>query len=306
MLVRDRPDELFEDEEFTDLYPSDGCPGFSPGQLAPVSVLQFAENLSDRAAADAVRTRIDFTYALGLELEESGFDYSVLSEFRARLAEGDANDRLLRVVLKRLAEAGLLKSGGRQRSDATHVPAAVRTLSRLELAGKTLRAALEELAVAGGDWLRALIESEWDKFHGRKVEIGKESPAGRLGSPPRRRPSSGTAGWSWRLPGARLVPAEHVVDAACITPARIERARRVHGITLLGPSGARSQPPGQERWRIRQVRLHRGLGQQAGHLPPRADQPELGPLRIDGHDYSQVRFAVSSEEGSSGSWRRRC
>jgi hypothetical protein len=55
---------LFEDEEFADLYPADGRPGFSPGQLALVSVLQFAEDLSDRAAAQAVRTRIDWKYAL--------------------------------------------------------------------------------------------------------------------------------------------------------------------------------------------------------------------------------------------------
>ncbi|MFE2432668.1 transposase [Streptomyces sp. NPDC059373] len=46
------------------MYPADGRPEFSPRQLAMVSVLQFAENLSDRAAADAVRTRIDFKYAL--------------------------------------------------------------------------------------------------------------------------------------------------------------------------------------------------------------------------------------------------
>lgn len=65
MLIRDRLDVLFEDEEFADLYPDDGRPGLSPGQLALVSVLQFAENLSDRAAADAVRTRIDWKYAIG-------------------------------------------------------------------------------------------------------------------------------------------------------------------------------------------------------------------------------------------------
>jgi transposase len=90
MLVRDRLDVLFEDEDFADLFPSDGRSGLSPGQLAMVSVLQFAENLSDSAAADVVRTRIDFKYALGLELEDQGFDYSVLSQFRARLAQGDA------------------------------------------------------------------------------------------------------------------------------------------------------------------------------------------------------------------------
>ncbi|MFF4250506.1 transposase [Streptomyces sp. NPDC001663] len=108
-LIRDRLDVLFEDEEFADLCPADGRPGLSPGQLALVSVLQFAENLSDRAATDAVRTRIDCKYGLGLELDDPGFDYSVLSEFRTRLAEGDRADQLLQLMLDRLVAAGLLK-----------------------------------------------------------------------------------------------------------------------------------------------------------------------------------------------------
>jgi hypothetical protein len=120
-----------------------------------------------------VRTRIDWKYALGLELEDTGFDYSLLCDFRARLVQGDAADRMLRVMLTRLAEAGLLKSGGRQRTDATYVLAAVRRLSRLELAGESLRAALEELAEIAPGWLQPLIEPEWDKRYGRKIEIRK-------------------------------------------------------------------------------------------------------------------------------------
>ncbi|MFJ8007403.1 transposase [Streptomyces fagopyri] len=163
MLVRDRLDVPFEDKEFADLYPSDGRPGFSPGRLALVSVLQFAEDLSDRAAAQAVRTRIDWKYALGLELEDNGFDYSLLCDFRARLVEGDATGRMPQMMLKRLTEAGLLKSGGRQRTDATYVLAAVRRLSRLEPAGESLRAALEELAEIAPEWLQPLIGPKWDK-----------------------------------------------------------------------------------------------------------------------------------------------
>ncbi|RSO50540.1 hypothetical protein DMH15_01030 [Streptomyces sp. WAC 06725] len=166
MLIRDRLDVLFEDEEFACLYPNDGRPGLPPGRLALVSVLQFAENLSDRAAADAVRTRTDWKYAIGLELEGPGFDHSTPCEFRARLAEQDG-------AADRLREAGLLKAGGRQRTDATHVLAAVRTLSRLELVGETLRAALEELAEAAPYWLVPLIEPERAKRYGRRVEIGK-------------------------------------------------------------------------------------------------------------------------------------
>ncbi|MGW1729060.1 transposase [Streptomyces sp. NPDC002306] len=174
MFIRDRLDVLFGDDAFAGLYPCDGKPGLSPGWLALVSVQQFAENLSDRAAADAVRTRIDWKYALGLELEDPGFDHLVLCEFRARLAEQDgAADQLLQVMLERLVEAGLLKAGGRQRSDATHVLAAVCTLSRLELVGETLRAALGELAEAAPAWLAPLIEPEWTRRYGRWVEIGK-------------------------------------------------------------------------------------------------------------------------------------
>ncbi|NEA67274.1 transposase [Streptomyces sp. SID12488] len=164
---------VFKDEEFADLFPEDGRPGLSPGRLALVSVPQFAENLSDRAAVNAVRTRIDWKYALGPELDDPGFDHSVLCEFRARLAEADAADRLLQVMLHRLTEAGLLTSGGRQRTDTTPVLAAVRTLSRLELVGESLRAALEQLAQADPDWLVPLVEPEWDKRYGRKAEIGK-------------------------------------------------------------------------------------------------------------------------------------
>ncbi|WP_436838792.1 transposase [Nonomuraea cavernae] len=125
MLVRDRLGEIFDDEEFADWYPVDGRPSLSAAQLALVSVLQFAEDYSDRQAARAVAVRIDWKYALGLELEDAGFDYSVLCEFRARLAEQpERADRLLGMMLDRLHVAGLVKQRGRQRTDATHVLAA--------------------------------------------------------------------------------------------------------------------------------------------------------------------------------------
>ncbi|GGL95657.1 hypothetical protein GCM10010129_44480 [Streptomyces fumigatiscleroticus] len=181
MLVRDRLGELFEDEQFAGWYPVNGCPSLSASQLALVSVLQFAEDLTDRQAADAVRLRIDFKYALGLELEDAGFHYSVLSEFRARLAEDGRADRLLQMMLDRLVAAGLLKGRGRQRTDATHVLAAARRLSRLELAGESVRAALEELAACDAGWLAPLIEPERGKRYGRKVDIGKV-PGGRPGA----------------------------------------------------------------------------------------------------------------------------
>lgn len=171
--VRDRLDGLFTDGDFTDWYPADGRRGLSPVQLALVSVLQYAENLTDRQAADAVRCRLDWKYCLGLELDDPGFDFTVLSEFRGRVAEGDRADRLLALVVDRLAEAGLVKRRGRIRTDSTHVLAAVRRLNRGELVAETLRCALEDLALQGEEWLAALVTADWADRYGRPVRYDR-------------------------------------------------------------------------------------------------------------------------------------
>ena len=105
---------LYADERFADLFPRRGQPAEAPGRLAWVTVLQFVENLSDRAAADAVRGRLDWKYLLGLELTDPGFHHTVLSEFRTRLVAGQAEQRLLDGLQAPLQEQGLLQPGGRQ------------------------------------------------------------------------------------------------------------------------------------------------------------------------------------------------
>jgi transposase len=167
--IRDALGALFDDEQFAGLFAVRGRPALSPARLALVSVLQFAEGLSDRQAADAVRSRIDWKYALGLELTDTGFDASVLSEFRARLAGDDQAERLLQQMLARLRERGLVVRGGRQRTDATHVLAAVRELNRLELVTETLRAALEALAAAAPTWLQGFLPNEWYVRYGQRA-----------------------------------------------------------------------------------------------------------------------------------------
>ena len=159
--LRDELGTIYEDKLFADLYPLDGQPAISPWRLALVTVIQFAESLPDRQAADAVRSRIDLKYLLGLDLADPGFDYSVLCEFRARLVTGDALSLLLDRILEVVGEKGLLKSRGRQRTDSTHIVAAVRDLSRLELVGRTLLHALNSLAVAAPNWLKAIALPEW-------------------------------------------------------------------------------------------------------------------------------------------------
>ena len=96
LKLRDELGAIFADEDFADLFPKLGQPGLPPWRLALVTLLQFRENLPDRQAAEAVRARIDWKYLLGLELTDPGFDHSVLCEFRSRLLEGSAEERLLR------------------------------------------------------------------------------------------------------------------------------------------------------------------------------------------------------------------
>src|SRR5687768_12662860 len=150
-----------------------GQPGLPPWRLALVTIMQFRETLADRQAAEAVRARIDWKYLLGLELADPGFDHSVLCEFRSRLLEGGAEERLLHKLLDACWARGLLKARGRQRTDATYVLAAIRTLNRLELVGETLRAALNELATAAPGWLRGAVPAAWYERYAGRVEDGR-------------------------------------------------------------------------------------------------------------------------------------
>jgi transposase len=170
MRLRDELGTLFADELFTPVYASEGQPALDPWQLALVSVMQFAENLSDRQAADAVRARIDWKYALGLELSDEGFHYSALSEFRTRLVEGSLEQILLDRLLERCRERGWLKPRGRQRTDSTHVVGAVRALNQLELVGETLRATLNVLATVAPEWLKEQVPPDWYERYGERME----------------------------------------------------------------------------------------------------------------------------------------
>jgi transposase len=170
MRMRDEFGALYTDDLFRTLFARRGQPAESPAELALVTVMQFAEGLSDRQAAEAVRARIDWKYALGLELTDSGFDASVLVEFRVRLVAGQAEALLLETLLQRVRAAGLLKARGRQRTDSTHVLAAIQTLNRLECVGETMRQALNALAVAAPEWLQGWVPPTWFERYERRFE----------------------------------------------------------------------------------------------------------------------------------------
>jgi transposase len=161
---------ILQDHDFTDLFPPRGQPAAAPFRLALVTVLQFAEGLSDRAAAEAVRGRLDWKSLLCRELEEAGFDHAVLCEFRERLLAGSAERRLLEKRLETLRVHKLVKVRGRARTDSTDVVAAIRTMNRLARVVETLRAALNILATVVPAWLQATVPMAWLDRYGVRAE----------------------------------------------------------------------------------------------------------------------------------------
>ncbi len=156
VLIRDRLGQWLGDEDFAAAFGTRGRPGWSPSRLALVTVLQRAEKLTTGRRLRRA-DRIDWQYLLGLPIDDPGFDHTVLAEFRGRVADAGLEQVALDALLARLAAEGLVKAGGKQRTDSTHVIAAAAALNRLELAGESVRAALEALTAAHPAWLEQRI-----------------------------------------------------------------------------------------------------------------------------------------------------
>jgi transposase len=169
MRMRDEFGSLFSDPQFAALFPTRGRPAQAPWRLALVTIMQYAEGLSDRQAADAVRSRIDWKYVLGLALSDPGFNFSVLSEFRDRFVE-QVEALFLQALLEQFRARKLLKARGRQRTDSTHVLGAIRGLNRLECAGETLRHTLNQLDVVAPQWLQTHSPKEWVDRYGARLD----------------------------------------------------------------------------------------------------------------------------------------
>lgn len=173
MRLRDGLGPIYQDESFAELFPRRGRPAEAPWRLALVTIFQAMENLTDRQAAQMVAMRMDWKYALSLAPDDEGFDYSVLSQFRQRLIEQGAQDLVLEPLLAVCREQGWLKAGGKQRTDSTHVLAAVRSLNSLESVGEALRAALNALAEIEPEWLLEHIEDDWFDRYVHRFELAR-------------------------------------------------------------------------------------------------------------------------------------
>ena len=161
---------IYTNTQFASLFSATGQPALDPARLALILVFQFLEGLSDRQAAEAVRSRIDWKYALALELTDPGFDASALSEFRQRLIAGAMEELLLTTLLTQLTDRGIIKARGTQRTDSTHILAAVRSLNRLELLIETVRHALNRLAAVAPTWLHPRIHPDWADRYSHRAE----------------------------------------------------------------------------------------------------------------------------------------
>src|SRR5215471_12483834 len=170
MQLRDTLGTIYTDEDFADLFPTHGQPAEAAWRLALVTIFQFMEHLTDRQAADAVRSRLDWKYALSLDLTDPGFDHTVLSEFRSRLLAGNAELRLLDLLLERCRESGWLKARGRQRTDSTHVLAKIRALNRVLCVAQTMVYVLNVLSEVAPEWVRAYVPAEWVQRYGERLE----------------------------------------------------------------------------------------------------------------------------------------
>jgi transposase len=170
MNLYDTVGSLYHDHDFAALFAVQGQPAVSPARLMLVTIFQFMDGLTDRQAADAVRSRIDWKYALGLDLTDSGFDFSVLSEFRARIVADASTEQILTRLLDVCTARGWVKARGKQRTDSTHVLAAIRTVNRLECVGETLYHAVHSLVVLDPSWARAHLPADWFERYGVRFD----------------------------------------------------------------------------------------------------------------------------------------
>lgn len=165
---------LYDDPLFADLYSAQGPPVVvAPWRLMLVTLMQYIEGLTDRQAADAVRRCVDWKYALSLELTDPGFDFTLLHDFRARLLASGQALPLLDTVLNACKARGWIKARGQQRTDSTHVLAAIRTLDRLENVLETLHLALNRCAAVDPAWVQAQVPTAWYVRYGPRADAGR-------------------------------------------------------------------------------------------------------------------------------------
>ncbi len=158
-------EEFLSEADFAEMYSSIGRGGVHPLILSMVTVLQYLEKLPDRRASQQVVKRLDWKYALHQSLIWTGFHYSDLCNFRKRLLENNASSLVFDKLIEHLRAKGWLKSGGKQRTDATHILGEVKRLSLLELKWESLRMALVDLMSHDAKWVWSNLSEDFSETY---------------------------------------------------------------------------------------------------------------------------------------------
>jgi IS5 family transposase len=161
---------LFPDGLFADLFPSGrGRPSVPADQIATVMVLQSLEGLSDREAAQALRTDLRWKVAVGLALDDEGFHPTVLTLWRNKLRGSDRPQRIFDAVRDVVAETGVLAGRTRRALDSTLLDDAVATqdtvtqlVSMIRRVRKAIPTAAAVTVVAHGYELPGKPACAWD------------------------------------------------------------------------------------------------------------------------------------------------
>jgi transposase len=167
LIISDQIEQLLGEVELARLDPSATQSAATVAVLALVTVFQFIENLPDRRAAEATRTRLDWKYALHLSWDYPGLEYSLLGEFRRSLERDSAARQAFQQLLERLTETGLLGNASGRPIEAGAVLEAVDGVSRLERLMEAMRMALETLAAVEPEQLRTITLPHWYERYGR-------------------------------------------------------------------------------------------------------------------------------------------
>ena len=168
LLVGNEIDQIVSDEDFLDMYATEGRPAVNPVVLTLVSIFQFLEKLPDRAAAEAVVMRLDWKYALRQELTWTGFHYSDLCNFRKRLLDHGREWVVFERLVAYLRERGYIKGRGKQRTDSTKIIGLVSRLSRLELIWETIRLTVRALVDTNESWVRKHLPVSFVENHSQR------------------------------------------------------------------------------------------------------------------------------------------
>lgn len=126
-----------------------------------ITIFQYLETLPDFQAADAVRDRRDWKYALHLPLNVTGFQASMFCDFRKLLLADQASLQIMQTLLSRFSGIGAPLNGGFLNLDAGQIVARVCLFSRLASIWEAISRALEALAIKRPDWLRAISLPHW-------------------------------------------------------------------------------------------------------------------------------------------------